>query len=210
MTERGFDPERHCGARTRSGDPCVNVMGKGTSHVGVGRCKLHGGASPRAQAAGVAELARQQAAAAAAEYGLPIDTDPGQALLDEVSRSAGLVHFIGLQIRAIPGGADALVRGTKYVRRRETNAGTETITEVAPGLHQWVLLYAQERAHLTKVAAAALAAGVAERQIRLAEDHAEQMGALVAAALDAAGVKGEARRRAVEAAAARWGLPAGE
>lgn len=35
-----------CGARTRSGDPCKNVAGKGTDHLGVGRCKFHGGATP--------------------------------------------------------------------------------------------------------------------------------------------------------------------
>jgi hypothetical protein len=36
-----------CGALSRStGKPCLNVAGKGTDHVGEGRCRLHGGASP--------------------------------------------------------------------------------------------------------------------------------------------------------------------
>lgn len=35
-----------CGARTRSGSPCRNVAGKGTNHLGIGRCKFHGGATP--------------------------------------------------------------------------------------------------------------------------------------------------------------------
>ena len=35
-----------CGARTRSGGSCRNKAGKGTDHVGKGRCKFHGGATP--------------------------------------------------------------------------------------------------------------------------------------------------------------------
>jgi len=32
-----------CGAENRAGDPCQQVAGWGTDHVGEGRCKLHGG-----------------------------------------------------------------------------------------------------------------------------------------------------------------------
>ena len=36
-----------CGAISRSTDqPCRNAAGKGTDHVGQGRCKYHGGATP--------------------------------------------------------------------------------------------------------------------------------------------------------------------
>ena len=36
-----------CDAKTRAGTPCELRAGWGTDHVGEGRCKLHGGASPR-------------------------------------------------------------------------------------------------------------------------------------------------------------------
>jgi len=36
-----------CGARTRRGSLCQQPAGWGTDHPGEGRCKLHGGASPR-------------------------------------------------------------------------------------------------------------------------------------------------------------------
>ena len=36
-----------CGAKTRAGTPCKRPAGWGTDHVGEGRCKLHGGATPR-------------------------------------------------------------------------------------------------------------------------------------------------------------------
>lgn len=35
-----------CGAKTRSGKPCKKEAGWGTDHLGQGRCKLHGGATP--------------------------------------------------------------------------------------------------------------------------------------------------------------------
>jgi hypothetical protein len=35
-----------CGAKTRNGTLCNRPAGWGTKHVGIGKCKLHGGASP--------------------------------------------------------------------------------------------------------------------------------------------------------------------
>ncbi len=43
--KRMFSQERHCGARTRSGAPCVRGKGERTGHRGQGRCWLHGGQS---------------------------------------------------------------------------------------------------------------------------------------------------------------------
>jgi hypothetical protein len=38
-----------CNATTSEGEPCKLPAGWGTDHVGEGRCKLHGGASPRGE-----------------------------------------------------------------------------------------------------------------------------------------------------------------
>ena len=38
---------KHCNAKTKAGTLCKRPAGWGTSHVGEGRCKLHGGRSPR-------------------------------------------------------------------------------------------------------------------------------------------------------------------
>lgn len=43
-------PHEPCGARTRSGGKCKAQAGKGTDHLGHGRCKHHGGASHGAPA----------------------------------------------------------------------------------------------------------------------------------------------------------------
>lgn len=42
---RQFDPEKHCGAKTSNGSPCLNSSGFRTDHPGSGRCHLHGGCS---------------------------------------------------------------------------------------------------------------------------------------------------------------------
>ncbi len=39
-------PYDQCGAKTRAGTPCKYPAGRGTNHVGEGRCKHHGGSSP--------------------------------------------------------------------------------------------------------------------------------------------------------------------
>jgi hypothetical protein len=40
-------PLRFCGALSKSTQtPCKNIAGKGTDHIGEGRCRLHGGATP--------------------------------------------------------------------------------------------------------------------------------------------------------------------
>jgi len=40
------DASYFCGARNRAGKPCQQRAGWGTGHPRIGRCKLHGGASP--------------------------------------------------------------------------------------------------------------------------------------------------------------------
>lgn len=47
--ERVFSPEKHCGATTRDGTPCMFVKGFKTNHPGSGRCHLHGGKSTGAK-----------------------------------------------------------------------------------------------------------------------------------------------------------------
>ena len=45
MQNKVYDDKNICGAKTRAGTPCQQPAGWGTSHVGEGRCKLHGGKS---------------------------------------------------------------------------------------------------------------------------------------------------------------------
>lgn len=49
---------RDCGAKTRGGGACRRPAGWGTGHAGVGRCKLHGGATPNHQKSAEDQQAR--------------------------------------------------------------------------------------------------------------------------------------------------------
>lgn len=49
----------YCGARTRRGTHCTREAGWGTDHLGIGRCKLHGGCTPNHAKAAAEEKARR-------------------------------------------------------------------------------------------------------------------------------------------------------
>lgn len=111
-------------------------------------------------------------------YGLPRDVAPAQALLDEVARTAGHVEWLADIVRSLD--PDALVWGkTKEESGRAPEPADDgdpvevdptTITRTA-GPSVWLALYQWERKHLTEVCKTAIAAGIAERQVKLAEQH---------------------------------------
>jgi hypothetical protein len=43
---KSVEPHDGCGAKKKSGGVCTQPKGFGTSHVGKGRCKFHGGSTP--------------------------------------------------------------------------------------------------------------------------------------------------------------------
>jgi hypothetical protein len=162
-----------CGAKTKAETPCgLNPLEGGT------RCKKHGGSSPQARKAAERRVAEAQAQKelerGVRTLGLPIDIDPGKALLDEIHWTAGHVAWLREKVQDLEG--DELVWG-----RTQTDAGigpqgpVDTTTEKA-GPSVWYELYMKERDHLAKVCALALKAGIEERKVKLAESQ----GALVA------------------------------
>lgn len=60
-----------CGARTRGGGNCRRPAGWGTDHPGVGRCKLHGGATSSHRAAAQANIIEREAVGMLARLGNP-------------------------------------------------------------------------------------------------------------------------------------------
>lgn len=169
----GRDTKKHCGANKRQGEgTCARPAGWGTDHPGIGKCKLHGGGTQSHKAAAKTEMARQ----AVVTYGLPREISPDVALLEEVWRTAGHVQWLGELVQ--------LADSSQLTQRSEQGTVTASV---------WVDLYQRERAHLVAVSKAALAAGIAERQVRVAE----QQGALLAGAvnriLDGLNLTGEQR-----------------
>jgi hypothetical protein len=165
--------DRHCGGKRRgtdnAGKTCTRPAGWGTDHVGVGRCKLHGGKTPTHQQAGQKALA----AAAVTTFGLPREIDPRDALLEEVYRTAGAVDWLTQKVRDLQ--AEAVVWGK----------AEETADDIKykAGVNVWVQLLQQERAHMVRVAKEAINAGIEERRVRLAEQQGTMLASVIKAIL---------------------------
>lgn len=180
-----------CGAKNKSGEPC------GLGPVpGAGRCGRHGGKAPQVQAAAERRRAEEKAQKimtnAVRTLGLPIDIDPGKALLDEIHWTAGHVAWLRDKVQELQD--DELVWG-----RTQTDQGVgpqgpvDTTTEKAdPSV--WYQLYLKEREHLAKVCALALRAGIEERKVKLAESQGLLVADVIRRILGALGLTPEQQR----------------
>jgi hypothetical protein len=165
-----------CGAKKHQGEGnCTQVAGWGTTHVGEGPCKLHGGSTWSVSKGSHLRLVERKARAVMETYGLPIETSPADALLAEVHRTAG--HVAWLQQRVAELEEHDLVWGTTQIKTGGEDGGTTEAAE--PNV--WLKLYQAERTHLVKVSAEAIRCGIEERRVKLAESQ----GALVAGVIRA-------------------------
>lgn len=190
-TQEPFQPiEGKCNARkTDSSGLCAHEAGWQTSHPGYGRCKWHGGATPNQ----VKNAERQMAQVAAVTYGAPREVDPAVWLLEEVARTAGIVDWLAGRIRELA--PDALVQGVREIRSKigpaidgAERAELERVTTVAQVPSVWLDLYLRERKHLVAVCRDTLAAGVQERQVRIAEETGMLLVSVLRGVLDELGL----------------------
>lgn len=170
------DTFARCGAKTRAGTPCAYPAGRGTDHLGYGKCKHHGGNSPSGTIAG----ARQMAIALGAE----LDLEPHEALLLTVRRAAMWERICASKVAALTD--DQLI--VTHVRERVwagngengTGGGTETITGLTRAeLHIWLRAHQQAIRDLASIAKTALDAGVEERRVRVVESLGGQLADLI-------------------------------
>jgi hypothetical protein len=136
---------------------CDLAAGYDTPHPGIGRCKFHGGSTPSHVIAAERVQAEQAVLRAQQTYGLPVDVEPGEALLGLVRVAAGVVAWLGAQVAQL--------------KLDDLTADGRT--------HPLVALYLDERKHLAQVAKDTLAAGVAERRVRLEEAQGQLLVALL-------------------------------
>ena len=149
-----------CGAprtgRSSSGPgQCQNPAGFRTSHPGFGHCVFHLGETKSHRVA----AAREEVHARLTTFGTPIAVDPGVALLQEVHRTAGHVAWLALQVQ-------------------------EAHTSELPG-SALIVLYQREREHLVRTCKTALDVGIAEREVKFAEQQGHVIAAVLMAALAA-------------------------
>jgi hypothetical protein len=172
-----FDPEIHCGADTKASTPCKQRKGARTSHTGVGRCWKHGGASPQAEFAGQLVIARQEAQV----MGVPLAISPVDAMLQLIEIAAGEVRYCSERVAELEDKDAAGPVKTVTMRPRKEAGGAEGATNATeiqlgpPALHVWIRARNDAMDRLFGYTKAAIAIGIAERRVRIAEGQAQMI-----------------------------------
>jgi hypothetical protein len=158
-----------CTAHRTNGQPCARAPIKGHTV-----CATHGGSAPQVKDAAARHLAVAAVTAELDRLGIPIPTNPTDALLSQLAEAAGNVSYLRQELqRQQQLATDADRPGSTPLVQH----GQWTAT-VAP----LVTLYGEWSDRMARLAKLALDAGVDERAIALAE----RLGALLADTLEAA------------------------
>lgn len=181
-----------CRAHNRGGLPC-GLHPKPGARV----CRLHGGAAPQVLAAAERRRQEELARQAAARFALPVEVGPGEALLQEVHRTAGVVAWLEVRVEEVAGSSPGdLIYGTvKETTRTSDEHGMVSTSEDAAAVHGWLRLWQAERRHLREVCRDALAAGIEERRVQLAEQHASQIVTVLRGVLADLGLSAEQQEK---------------
>lgn len=171
-----------CGAERKGKPPCRFVAGHGTNHLGVGRCKRHGGSTPNHKKHAEIELTRQ----AVAKLNLKVETTPAAALLNEIYRTVGNLEFYDELTAELPthpeddvyvtdedGSNGHWERGAPGIYGRTYHQSGVPTGEAKP--HVLMQMQFEERKHLRGLTVDALKVGIAEEMVSLARDQATLM-----------------------------------
>lgn len=148
-----------CGAKKKKGGKCTMAAGWGTSHPGIGKCKLHGGSVPN-----------HVKSAAKEEYrillGKPHAVSPEQAIINCIQIRSGEVEWLSQEMAKL-----------------QQNAWVEE-TMLGKQFH----LYARERQaalrDVAKFSQMAIQMNIEERRVRIAETYGESIAMLLKGILD--------------------------
>ena len=154
--------EGKCGARGRSGKPCGLPAGHGTDHVGIGRCRRHGGSTPTHEKS----ANKVKAERAVVTYGLSREIDPHAALIEELHRTAGHVAWLSDMIGRFD-------RDEELIQTAYSEHGSVDSPAV------WLDLYDRERKHFASVAKTCISVGIEERRVKIAEQQGELMAQVI-------------------------------
>jgi hypothetical protein len=198
MARHGPDKET-CGAQRANQEPgvlCDNVAGEGTEHLGVGRCKFHGGSTPSHNQSAQVELARR----ACDRLGLRVEVSPIESLLDAVYEASGNVEYYRSLVAQLPSHPedDEMVGFDKNDKPqyRHGDPGIYGKTYHVSGLptgeakkHILVQMYDDERDRLAKYRHDAISLGIESRRVQLEENRAAEVFRAVSEALALMGLE---------------------
>ena len=193
--ETAVEERRQCTGHKRTGERCTKAP-----IVGATVCWTHGGAAPQVRATAQRRLAeakaRSSVMALVAVFEGSVDGDPQVELLRMVKLAACSERAYAMLVDDLPAPLIAVDRG------RVGGVQTEP--------HPYLILWNQERDRLAKMAKAALDAGIAQRQVEIAEGEARSMADLMLSVISdvSVGLDGEAQSRLRVAIATRLRLAA--
>lgn len=170
-----FAEDKHCGGKTRAGGRCTRPSGWGTEHVGIGRCKLHGGATQSHTKAAAKVQAQRDVELFAGRR----DIHPAEALLELVQWTAGEVDYWRARVRDLE--EEELTWGVTKVKEGGDDRGTTE--EAKPNIAYAMAVDASNR--LERYSSAALKAGVDAALVRIAESQGARLFDAIEQILDA-------------------------
>lgn len=192
-----------CGGNTRrdspngvKGSPCQRPAGWGTDHPGYGKCKHHGGATPSGRKAALMEMIRDEVRKV---MGPAIEVDPMEALLWCIRIAAGEVAFATYKIEQLDEteavGSPITTTERSGISRGDAESWVEE-TKQPIELNIWIRTRRESTDRLAKYSKMALDAGIAERQINLAESAGEQLAVAIQSILAGLGLSAEQEEKA--------------
>ena len=147
-----------CGALKRDGKHCTMHAGWGTNHTGIGPCRFHGGMAPNVNKS----IIKGQAIL----MGAPKEINPLDALIWCIKITAGEVEFCTHQMEML-----------------EKDEWMES-TIIGKQLHIWAKERQRAVDRLAKFSKDALALGIADRAVRLAEQYGASIARYTKGLLD--------------------------
>lgn len=169
MSRPDVETTPRCGAKKANKDNefCTHPAGFGTDHVGIGKCKFHGGCTPTGRGA-AAKAAVRMKVAFLGDLTAVEDLDPSDALLSVVRNTAAVVAW--LQERLAAWDREDFEPETVQILNKDGDVtGTKLVDEFGLQRSAYLSVYGEERDRLARSAKMALDAGIAERQVRIAE-----------------------------------------
>lgn len=185
--------EGRCGAKLRGQDAyCQTRLAEGAK-----RCRRHGGAAPQAKAKEIERVEtrkNEEIMRRALPFGTPKDVDPLEALLGLISDKAQEVEWLRFKVEEL--GDEAKVWGPVEHQEGVGPMGAVDMSTVKAAPNTWWVMLRSAEDQLAKYVTAALKAGVAERQVRIAEGQAAKMVGAVQRVIEALELTPEQRDRA--------------
>jgi len=156
-----------CGAKKKNGEECRAFAGQGTDHLGVGSCKYHGGSTGSHKT----HAAKVEAERQMVTMGAPLNVTPSGALKGLLRATAGHVAWLATEVGS-----------------RENLDGPESAS--------LVMLYADERDRLARIAKACLDSGIGKVEVEMAEAQADALTKAINAAMShVGGLSNEQKRQ---------------